>query len=200
MVVAAVLNLGASFMNSGAGSGVVDFFHGFQVALMMTIMFNLTQFVYWRCKMSRQGSFLQVHTPTLYTLLATIMVNIQPMWILAIGSWHLCCAPCETFGYKPGCTSTGSTYPVWAKDEYRTCNIDGNVFWDSSYCTGKQYATFPVKASGWAVQIICTWGGFVFMFVGVLQATQLHRKMAKKWRELRRGGTRQPQQPARANV
>merc|ERR1712032_144802 len=61
-----------------------DFFHGFQVALMMTVMLNLTQFVYWRCKQSRRGSCLQVHTPTLWTLLATVFVNIQPMWILVV--------------------------------------------------------------------------------------------------------------------
>lgn len=198
MVVAAVLNLGASFMNAGAGSGVVDFFHGFQVALMMTIMFNLTQFVYWRCKMSRQGSFLEVHGPTLYTLLATIMVNVQPIWILVIGSWKLCCAPCEEFGLPAKCTSTGSTFPPWTPGEFRECSIDGNVFWDSSYCSGGKYATFPSKTSGWAVQIFCTWGGFVFMFIGVLQATQLHRKMAKKWRELRRGGRARAAQPARS--
>merc|ERR1712136_588607 len=55
------------------------------------------QFVWWRCKASRRGSTLHVHTPTLIMLLASILVNIQPMGILVIGSWKLCCGHCESF-------------------------------------------------------------------------------------------------------
>jgi len=192
MVVGAVLNFGASFMNGGAGSGMVDFFHGLQVALMMTVMLNLTQFVYWRCKQSRRGTCLQVHTPTLWTLLAAILVNVQPMMILVIGSWKLCCAQCEQLGAKAECTSTGFSYPPWpgSPDAFRQCAAPGgNVFWDVSYCGGTKYPVFPTVASGWAIQVLCTWGGFVCMFIGVLQATQLHVKIRSKWRAIRRPQT-----------
>jgi hypothetical protein len=183
-------------MNGGAGTGAVDFFHGFQVALMMTVMFNLTQFVYWRCKLSRRGSCWQVYQPAVWTLMATFMVNFQPLWILMIGSWHLCCADCETF--LPGvtnvdgsCSSTKMTYPPWGNHGNgtgaRECDVNGNLFWDKSYCTGKKIPIFPTKASGWVVQICLTWGGFVFMFIGVMQATQLHKKLAKRWRAIRSG-------------
>jgi len=189
MVVAAILNVGASFMQGGAGTGVVDFFHGFQVALMLTVMFNLTQFVYWRCKMSRRGSCWQVYQPAFWTLFATILVNIQPMLILITGSWHLCCADCKDMmpkEYAAG-NCTGMTYPPWADGAQRECTINGNLFWDKSYCLGGKLPIFPTKASGWAIQILCTWGGFVFMFVGVMQATQLHKKLQKRWRAIRRG-------------
>lgn len=196
-------------MNGGSGTGAVDFFHGFQVALMMTVMLNLTQFIYWRCKLSRRGSCLQVYQPVIWTLLASVMVVFQPLWILVIGSWHLCCADCSTFlpdvkdvnitgcvvdvakGISSclSCTSTGMTYPPWPNtaNEGRTCDTSGNLFWDKSYCTGKKIPIFPTKASGWIVQVCLTWGGFVFMFIGVLQATQLHKKLGKRWRAIRSG-------------
>jgi len=92
---------------------MVDFFHGFQVALMMTVMLNLTQFVWWRCKASRRGTCLQVHMPTLFTLVATIMVNIQPMWILIIGSWKLCCNTNEAFNFTEAQNPSGFSYAPW---------------------------------------------------------------------------------------
>mmetsp|Transcript_34080 Transcript_34080/g.60244 ORF Transcript_34080/g.60244 Transcript_34080/m.60244 type:complete len:198 (-) Transcript_34080:127-720(-) len=191
MVVAAVFNVGAGFMNGGGGTGIVDFFHGLQVAIMMTLMLNLTQFVWWTCKRQRQGTFLQVHSPTLLVLLSAILVNIQPMWILVIGSFKLCCGPCSMIGVAPEyCPASGYTYPPWpaSPDVARECSAPGgNVFWDVSYCTGKNYALFPTVASGWAVQILCTWGGYVLMFIGVFQATKLHLKLAKRWRTIRRG-------------
>jgi hypothetical protein len=188
MVLGALFNVGASFMNSGAGSGWVEFFHGFQVAIMATVMFNLTQFTYWTCKNKFTGSFLQVHTPTLLVLASSILVNIQPLCILVIGSWKYCCAKCEDLVKTPGCTSSGYTYPPWpGSGSFRECPAPGgNLFWDSSYCTGGQYPIFPTVASGWAIQIICTWGGFVLMFVGIMKATQLHLKLRGKWRQIRR--------------
>jgi len=188
MVVAALLNVGASVMNGGAGTGYVDFFHGFQVALMMTIMLNLVQFVYWRCAASRRGTCWQKYQPVFWTFVSAVLTNVQPMMILLIGSFHACCAPCETFGIAPeDCPATGRSFPPWAGETSRECNTNGNAFWNDSYCTGAKLPTFPVKLSGWLIQIFCTWGGFVFMFIGIMQATQLHKKFAAKWRAVRRG-------------
>lgn len=171
-------------MNGGSGTGAVDFFHGFQVALMLTVMFNLTQFVYWRCKIARPGNTCwEKYQPVFWTFLATLMVNVQPLLILIVGSWKLCCAECSTFDM----TCEGRTFPPWSSGEQRPCSMNGNYFWDDSYCSGKKLPIFPTKASGWAIQILCTWGGFVFMFIGVLQATQLHKKLQKRWRAIRRG-------------
>jgi hypothetical protein len=191
MIVAALLNVGAAFMNGGAGTGAVDFFHGFQVALMMTVMFNLTQFVWWRCKQSRRGSCLSVHAPTLWTLAATILVNIQPLWILIIGSWHLCCSTNAQVGHADDAAEWNPghdfSYPPWADGAPRPCDSGGNVFWTVEYCGGTKLSTFPAKTSGWLIQIFFTWGGFVCMFIGILQATQLHVKLRKQWRTIRQG-------------
>lgn len=189
MVVAAVMNVGAQYMSMGAGSASVSFFHGLQVALMLTIMLNLVQFVFWRCKQSRRGNCWQVHQPTFWTLIAAILTNVQPMLILIVGSWMMCCAPCEELGLKVGCTGTGRTWPPFGNGDMRECSANGNMFWDDSYCTGAKLATFPTKTSGWVIQVLCTWGGFCFMFVGILQATQLHMKVLKRWRAIRTGRT-----------
>jgi len=169
----------------------VNFFHGLQVAIMLTLMLNLVQFVWWTCKSRRShlGSVWQVQKPTLIVLLAAILVNIQPMWILVIGSWQLCCSSCEGWGMPKGCTPGGKTYPPWSDGNARTCSLGGNVFWDESYCDGGKYPIFPTQWQGWTIQILCTWGGFVFMFIGVMQATSLHKKFIGKWGAIRRGQT-----------
>jgi len=138
---------------------------------------------------------------TLIVLLSAIMVNIQPMLILVIGSWKLCCAPCTN--YQPnmphGCTTSDFTYPAWSDNNMRACSAPGgNLFWDVSYCTGSQYPIFPTVASGWTIQCICTWGGYVLMFVGVFQATKLHMKLVTKWRAIRGGGRSVSMQPSPA--
>lgn len=194
MVVAAILNIGAGVMNGGAGSGIVDFFHGLQVAIMMAIMLNLVQFVYWRCKASRKGTCLQVHTPTLLMFLSAIMTNFQPMTILAIGSWKIMCCSCEDLGYDATCTSTGRSMPPWptalnpdGSQIMRQCSADGNWIWTGTHdrCTGASLPIFPTAAAGWVIQVVMTYGGFVVMFVSVMQATQMHKKVQAKWRSIR---------------
>lgn len=193
-------------MNGGSGTGIVDFFHGLQVAIMLALMLNLVQFVWWTCKLRRPGNtFWEVHQPTMFVLASAILVNIQPIAILVIGSWKLCCGHCETFRGPPlvfngtvlengtlpaGCTDGGFTYPPWAGGEARTCPAPGgNLFWDVSYCAGGKYPIFPTVGSGWAIQILCTWGGYILMFFGVFQATKLHTKLAAKWRQIRSANT-----------
>jgi len=170
-------------MNGGAGAGSVDFFHGFQVALMMTIMFNLVQFVYWRCKAMGRNQF-----PTLLMLVSAIMTNFQPMAILVVGSWKLLCCACVDITNPPdaSCTASGRSFPPWGT-EYRQCHGDGNWFWTGTHdrCQGELLALFPNQWKGWVIQIVATWGGFVVMFVSVMMATQLHLKIQKRWRAVR---------------
>jgi len=185
MVVAALLNVSASVMNGGAGTGAVDFFHGFQVALMMTIMFNLVQFVFWRCKAQGRSQF-----PTLLMLISAIMTNFQPMAILVVGSWRLLCCPCEAIGWNETvgpCPASGRSFPPF--DQPRECHGDGNWFWTGTIdrCQGHDLALFPNQWKGWVIQIVATWGGFVVMFFSVMMATQLHLKVQKRWRAVRTG-------------
>jgi len=176
----------------------VDFFHGLQVAIMLALMLNLVQFVWWTCKLRRTGTYWQKHQPTFLVFLSAVLVNIQPMLILVIGSWKLCCAPCAQFLPKmpTGCVEGEFTYPPWSDGTRRECSAPGgNIFWDVSYCNGSHYPIFPTVAQGWVIQVVCTWGGYILMFIGVFQATQLHTKLAVKWRAIRRNNRAVSLQP-----
>mmetsp|Transcript_21260 Transcript_21260/g.51403 ORF Transcript_21260/g.51403 Transcript_21260/m.51403 type:complete len:190 (-) Transcript_21260:576-1145(-) len=188
MVVGALMGVAASSLNGGSNSGIVDFFHGLQPTIMVALMLSVTQFVYWTCAQRRKrGSLWDRQGPTFLCAVASVLVNVQPIAILAIGSWKLCCAKCADLGLSPTCTSTGYTYPPYG-DDMRECSAPGgNIFWDESYCKGQNYALFPTVWQGWMIQIICTWGGYILMFFGVFQATQLHVKLAKRWRQIRSG-------------
>lgn len=91
--------------------------------------------------------------------------------------------------WAKNCPANGLSYPPWPGDPHtaRPCNHGGNVFWSIQHCDGSKYATFPNVGTGWAVQIIFTWGGFAVMFVGIMQATQLHLKLKKQWNAIRAG-------------
>lgn len=47
-------------------------------------------------------------------------------------------------------------------------------------------ALTPTTTVGWCIQIFGTYLGFLFMFIGVCQATMLHKKIASKWADIRR--------------
>eukprot|EP01065_Artemidia_motanka_P035600 TRINITY_DN43508_c0_g1_i1.p1 TRINITY_DN43508_c0_g1~~TRINITY_DN43508_c0_g1_i1.p1 ORF type:complete len:154 (+),score=33.51 TRINITY_DN43508_c0_g1_i1:324-785(+) len=78
-----------SFQNQH--ESLITFFHGLQVAIMMTIMTNLTQFVWHTCGWRRKNE--PTHwlrwRPVYVMLLSTVLVNVQPMSILIIGSWGI---------------------------------------------------------------------------------------------------------------
>lgn len=46
-------------------------------------------------------------------------------------------------------------------------------------------ALVPNTVIGILIQVFCTYGGFIFMFWGVVWATNLHIKISKKWAVIR---------------
>jgi len=83
------------------------------------------------------------------------------MCILVIGSWSI--------NTDAQCAADPNSWP---------CT---NVFWTNDATN----TFFPNRLGGWLVQIFCTYLGFAFMIVGVVQATELHKKMARTWRQAR---------------
>jgi hypothetical protein len=53
-------------------------------------------------------------------------------------------------------------------------------------CAMDSNALVPNTGIGLFIQIFCTYGGFALMFTGVFQATNLHKKIAAQWRQLRK--------------
>lgn len=134
-------------------SGLVDFFHGIQVAIMLALMTNIMQFAWWKVKnksknLSHWGKF----GPVYVLAIATVLVLIQPTCMLVISSWDI-----------------------------------ENFFFDHD---DESNALVPNTTLGLMIQIFGTYLGFIFMFWGVVWATNLHIKIARKWKALN------PQRPA----
>lgn len=73
--------------------------------------------------------------------------------------------------------------------ETSTCSCDLTNLGDKCdcKCAMDSNALVPNTGIGLFIQIFCTYGGFALMFTGVFQATNLHKKIAAQWRQLRKG-------------
>mmetsp|Transcript_704 Transcript_704/g.1248 ORF Transcript_704/g.1248 Transcript_704/m.1248 type:complete len:240 (+) Transcript_704:256-975(+) len=133
-------------------SGLVDFFHGIQVAITLALMTNVVQFAWWTRKGLRSKEKRLTHcaryAPVYVLLLSTCLVMVQPTCMLVISSWKI-----------------------------------NNFFFDG----GNTNALVPNTVTGWMIQGFCTYFGYLLLFTGVLWSTQLHKKIARKWRLLRGG-------------
>lgn len=185
--------------------GLVKFFHGVQVAIMLMLMTNIIQFAYWNCKRMRRGQgHWHMFQPAYLITLATPMVLLQPTCMLVIGSW-MCDGTFSADQLNDGvtaCTSlnnpvncTGSFLRNGTYSEASAVSIASGVYYvDGCSDTMKNFffdggansnALTPNTAVGWCIQIFGTYLGFIVMGVGVCQATLLHVKIMKKWRAIR---------------
>lgn len=191
--------------------GLVKFFHGVQVAIMLMLMTNIVQFAYHSCLRMREarGHWYRFK-PVYYIILATPMVLLQPTCMLVIGSWicdgkfsadQLSGEQCDARGQPAGCLQ--GTYDQYGRFSDQssvsfvasTSFVDGcsddmqNFFFDGG---ANSNALWPNTTTGWCIQIFGTYLGFIVMFVGVCQATQLHVKIVNKWHKIRGTGSPAP--------
>jgi len=158
---------GQSFNNAAADASAhehtINFFHGFQVAIMMTVMASVVQYGYWTVlsKRHRVEGHWNKFGPVYILMVAAILVNVQPLMILCIGSWST--------GLDCTDPKVGPTWP---------CT---NAFWTSDAMN----TFFPNRASGWLIQVFCTYGGYISLIVGVFQATDMVAKFKRTWQAAR---------------
>eukprot|EP00657_Telonema_sp_P-1_P010967 TRINITY_DN5685_c0_g1_i1.p1 TRINITY_DN5685_c0_g1~~TRINITY_DN5685_c0_g1_i1.p1 ORF type:complete len:208 (-),score=33.33 TRINITY_DN5685_c0_g1_i1:536-1159(-) len=194
--------------------GLVKFFHGIQVAIMMMLMTNIIQFGYWNVKRMRRGKgHWFMYRPVYLLILATPMVLLQPTCMLVIGSWMcdgtfsadqlnddvVACTssqkpytPTDCVGYFD---AAGHFVSVTTNAASTYVNIDaGTLYVDGCSDSMKNFffdggknsnALTPNTAVGWCIQVFGTYGGFIVMFIGVCQATLLHVKIRNKWNAIR---------------
>merc|ERR1711871_1548073 len=78
--------------NVSVPTGLIDFFHGLQVAIMMALMTNIVQFAWWtvrkRAKKKKMTHF-QTYGSVYLLILSSFLVLTQPVCMLVIGSWNL---------------------------------------------------------------------------------------------------------------
>jgi len=129
----------------------------------MTVVTSIVQYAYWTVLSRRQNvkGHWNKFGPVYILLVADILVNVQPIMVLCIGSWSEgldCTNPKIKFDWP--CT---------------------NAFWTWDAAT----TFFPNRAPGWVIQVFCTYVGYIMMIVGVFQATELISKFRKTWRAAR---------------
>jgi hypothetical protein len=155
--------------------GLIDLFHGLQVAIMLALMTNILQFAWWKCKSKKLAPEADTHWlrfgPCYVLMVATVLVMIQPTCLLVIGSYGTddTMTPCPT-ALDP------------APEPVSTHHGMSNFFFDAD---DQSNALVPNTAIGLVIQILGTYLGFGFMFWGVIWSTNLHLKIAKKWNTLR---------------
>lgn len=187
---------------------------------MLGLMTNIVQFAWWNCKSKRTEKKTGVpghwnqYQPCYILLLATVLVVVQPTCMLYIGS-YICdgaftsdqavdasqigtvleYTPAGKLAFKGSSLQApelNSTYVAFSDGTYYSdgCNpSQQNFFFDNS---ANPNALTPNTVTGWMIQIFCTYLGFLLMFIGVCQATNLHIKVMKKWASLRGGSTVKP--------
>jgi len=148
-------------------TSLVDLFHGLQVAIMLALMTNILQFAWWKCKAKKgipEGHWNR-YGPCYLLMIATVLVLIQPTSMLVIGAYG---SDDDSVDCATGETTT----------KHHGMN---NFFFqgdDANYVV-------PNTTVGILIQVFGTYVGFMFMFTGVVWATNLHKKIAKKWKAIR---------------
>jgi len=79
--------------------GLVELFHGLQVAIMLALMTNIVQYASWKQRGKNNNR------PVYVLLLATVLVLVQPTCMLVIGSYGL-----DNFFFDGG-DDTGALFP-----------------------------------------------------------------------------------------
>lgn len=193
-------------------------------------MTNIVQFAYWNVGKKRKfvvvdtdkgptkvkAGHWYVYRPVYLLMFATVLVCLQPVCMLVIGSW-ICDGEFSsdqidltqvsfdnvTNTYVANGTTAGhylpdGTFSQAAKDMSTLIVAQSDTQWPAGCSSsmknfffdgGVSNALVPNTSTGWMIQIFGTYLGFICMFVGVCQATMLHVKIAKKWSALR-GGTK----------
>lgn len=179
---------------------------------MLALMLNIVQFAWWTVRRDKRPmSHCERYKPVYIIMLSTVLIMVQPVSMLVIGSW----ATINNFFFdgKPfgdycesdsDCGATvcnsnaydcsGGAYNGTAQLD-ATCvqlnassvMVDCTQQTDDFYCSCAMdtNALFPNTTTGWLIQVFCTYVGFIIMFTGVFMATKLHHKIARKWRSLR---------------
>lgn len=159
---------------------------------MLTVMINIVQFAWWTVRRDKtRKSHCNRYGPVYILIVAAILVNIQPVCMLVIGSWKL-----PNFFFNGGDTGTSCQVTTACagscmSSAFVCSNVTGTCIMNECGpmelgCTcSVASAIVPNTTTGWCVQILGTYLGFAFLFVGVFGATKLHLKLMKKWNAIR---------------
>lgn len=153
---------------------------------MLALMTNIIQFAYWKCAKKKKEKHWDKWGPVYILMIATLLVLIQPVCMLVIGSWD---------DFSPDTQANlddlidDDSVATYLKDNGISAVNCGEPLDDAIanffFVGDDTDALVPNTTVGWMIQIFGTYLGFIFLFWGVIWATNLHNKIAKKWRIIR---------------
>jgi len=181
---------------------------------MLMLMTNIVQFGYWNVQKKRKrnngekASHLYMYGPVYLLMVSMVLVMIQPVCMLIIGSW-ICDGQFTSDQLDPS-TYTCNTTGCYNETSYVGKYLADGTFSDQSIVTegtaagdmwvsgcsptmknfffdnsANPSALVPNTVVGWCIQIFGTYLGFILMFIGVCQSTMLHHKISAKWAAIR---------------
>lgn len=179
---------------------------------MFALMTNIVQFAYWNVQKKRKKhGHWYMYRPVYLLMVSTVLVLLQPTCMLIIGSWK-CDGAFSTDQLDATVTTSNATGFYFKNGTYAGhYNSDGRFLHSELYAPvttkagtmydagcdpgmknfffdgGQTNALVPNTTTGWMIQLFGTYLGFIFMFIGVCQATMLHKKIADKWTQIRSG-------------
>ncbi|CAJ1362868.1 unnamed protein product [Effrenium voratum] len=80
---------------------------------------------------------------------------------------------------------TGSTLGIFAGGAPQMLGSNYNKYCESVHVANEYTSTGALSAYGWIFTILCTWTGFVLLFVGLCWIIQLPQKVRSQWRAIR---------------
>lgn len=167
----------------------------------MALMLNIVQFAWWSVKRNKKNKSHCLKFGSVYLLLvATVLVLVQPTCMLVISSWNIdnfffdggdmgsfCMGPDSCAADSCSSTNKFECDTTRGVCDYVTCDNLTRAEAEALACgcDMDSNALYPNTTIGVIIQIFGTYLGFIVMFIGVFWATDLHKKLAKKWRKLR---------------
>lgn len=148
---------------------------------------NILQYVYRKTKQERdKHAFCLKWSPFFCCVLALFLTMADLTRHLANDAWGTACDPLaegSVLAFKTG-DKWDPVDPKYSKLCYSRNVMD-------------EYTNGHLSAWGWGFSVVCTWAGFILLFVGIFWAIELPKKLAAQWRAIRRGrnSARQPLAP-----
>lgn len=146
----------------------------------------MLQFVWNKTKRTRKGMpFCRKWAPFNLIVLALFLCMADLTRHLVNDAWGTACDsldrdanPNSVLGFRDA--AGGNWNPLGAKY---------NKYCYSRDVANEYLSDGKLSAWGWGLTIVCTWSGFILLFVGIFWALNLHGKISAQWRVIRANRT-----------
>lgn len=145
----------------------------------LAILTNILQFLYGKTKQTRKGMPFPRKWGPFFTLITAMLLLMADLTRhLVNDDWGTSCTELPDGSSIRICSADGQCQDAGPK-YYEYCKSVPMLNMYSSTGLG------GLSAYGWLFTVVCTWAGFICLFIGLCWAINLPAKLAAQWRELR---------------